>query len=285
MENDDMLVGRILSRREALALLGAAGAAVLAACAPGQTPTTQSSTTNPATPSGLYPESQTAVAMGGTPTAQASVQAPVATAVAANVTTLPSCVVRPELTEGPYYVDEALNRSDVRSDPSTGSAKPGVPLVLTFNVSRVNGSGCTPLEGAKVEIWHCDAAGIYSDVSDPGFNTRGQKFLRGYQMTDAKGQATFTTIYPGWYQGRTVHIHFKVHPDTNSVFTSQLFFDDALSDQVFSQAPYASKGTRNVRNTNDNIFSDQMVLAVDKSGEGYTTAFNIGVQTSQYTAR
>ena len=92
-------------------------------------------------------------------------------------------MVHPEVTEGPYYVDEDLNRSDIRSDPSTGAVKDGALLTLTFNVSQVSGSGCTPLEGAKVEIWHCDAAGVYSDVSDPGFNTKGQKFLRGFQTS------------------------------------------------------------------------------------------------------
>jgi protocatechuate 3,4-dioxygenase beta subunit len=93
---------------------------------------------------------------------------------------LPSCVVRPEQTLGPYFVDEMLDRSDVRSDPSDGSVKEGVPLNLVFNVSRLDGSSCTALSDAMVDIWHCDAAGIYSDVEDPGFNTRGQKFLRGY---------------------------------------------------------------------------------------------------------
>jgi protocatechuate 3,4-dioxygenase beta subunit len=100
------------------------------------------------------------------------------------------------VTEGPYYVDEDLNRGDIRSDPATGVVKEGALLELTFNVSQISEAGCTPLEGAKVEVWHCDAAGIYSDVSDPGFDTQGQKFLRGYQVTDATGQATLLTIYP-----------------------------------------------------------------------------------------
>jgi protocatechuate 3,4-dioxygenase beta subunit len=185
--------------------------------------------------------------------------------------------VRPEATEGPYYVDEDLNRTDIRSDPGTGIVSAGIPLLLTFNVAQVAGSACTALQGAKVEIWHCDAAGVYSDVTDRGFTTVGQKFLRGYQITDANGQATFTTIYPGWYQGRTVHIHFKIHPSSSSVFTSQLFFNDAFSDQVFTQAPYAAKGQRSTLNSNDGIYNQQLLLAVSKNDQGYTATFEIGM--------
>jgi protocatechuate 3,4-dioxygenase beta subunit len=194
---------------------------------------------------------------------------------------LPACVVHPEVTEGPYYVDEELNRSDVRSDPSSGVVKEGALLALTFNVSQISEAGCAPLEGAKVEIWHCDADGVYSDVSDPGFNTQGQKFLRGYQVTDANGQATFLTIYPGWYTGRTVHIHFKVHQDTSDSgreFISQLFFDDSFTDQVFAREPYASKGQRNTLNSNDNIYQAELLLDVAQASNGYAAAFDIGLQ-------
>jgi protocatechuate 3,4-dioxygenase beta subunit len=244
MENDDRQIGRILSRREALALFGAAGLALLAGCGPAQS--------GAATPASSAAEGL-------------------------------ACVVRPEVTEGPYYVDEDLNRSDIRSDPASGAVKEGVPLLLTFNISQVSGSGCTPLEEAKIEIWHCDAAGVYSDVTDPGFDTSGQKFLRGYQVTDANGKATFTTIYPGWYSSRTVHIHFKVHHDTSAqsaVFTSQLFFDDALSDQLFSQEPYASKGPRDTLNSTDNIYEDSLLLTVTQTNDGYAATFDIGVDMS-----
>jgi protocatechuate 3,4-dioxygenase beta subunit len=187
------------------------------------------------------------------------------------------------MTEGPYYVDEDLNRSDIRSDPGTGEVKEGALLTLTFNVPQVSDGSCSSLEGAKVEIWHCDAEGVYSDVSDPGFNTEGEKFLRGYQVTDGNGQATFNTIYPGWYLGRTVPIHFKVHDDTSdqsAVFTSQLFFDDSLSDQVLAQEPYASKGQRDTLNSTDRIFDEQLLLDVTQANEGYAANFNIGLQMS-----
>jgi protocatechuate 3,4-dioxygenase beta subunit len=200
-------------------------------------------------------------------------------------TTATGCVVRPELTEGPYYVDEELNRSDIRSDPSDGSVKSGALLALTFTVSRLASNTCSALEGAIVDVWHCDALGVYSDVSDAGFNTVGKKFLRGYQVTDANGMAKFTTIYPGWYSGRAVHIHFKIRSAAGASstyeFTSQLFFDDALTDQVHAPQPYAAKGQRDTRNANDGIYNQggsQLLLTVNQSSSGYTANFDIALQ-------
>jgi protocatechuate 3,4-dioxygenase beta subunit len=178
-----------------------------------------------------------------------------------STTTNPSCAIRPQQTQGPYFVDEKLNRSDIRSDPTTGVVKEGVPLQVTFDVSKLDSSSsCSPLSGAAVDVWHCDALGQYSDVLDTnlGFDTTGQKFLRGYQLTDQNGAASFTTIYPGWYQGRTVHIHFKIRTDPQSEqgfeFTSQLYFDDYITDQVFTRPPYSTKGPRTIRNAQDGIF-------------------------------
>jgi protocatechuate 3,4-dioxygenase beta subunit len=196
-------------------------------------------------------------------------------------------MVRPEQTEGPYFVDEELNRSDIRTDPSDGSTKGGPPLQLTFNVTKVSSTDCIPLVGAIVDIWHCDAEGQYSDVNDSGqgFNTLGKKFLRGYQTTDANGAVQFTTIYPGWYQGRAVHIHFKIRADLTSAtayeFTSQLYFNDTLTDQVHAQQPYAAKGQRDTRNTGDGIYSnggDRLLLSLAPSGSGYAGAFDIALQ-------
>ena len=273
MENDDQPVGRILSRREVLVLFGAAGAAVLAACVPGQS----SSIPLTSTPAPTPPNSPT----------QALSSAPTQAPSAVNTTALPSCIVRPALTEGPYFVDEKINRSDIRSDPSDGSIKDGAPLGLTVHVSKIDGGGCTPLQGAQVDVWHCDALGVYSDATDPSFNTKGKKFLRGYQVTDANGTVQFTTIYPGWYQGRAVHIHFKIRTNpgssTGHEFTSQWFFDESLTDQVHAQQPYAAKGQRNLKNDGDSIYQQsggQTLLNVAKSGDGYAATFDIGLQMS-----
>jgi protocatechuate 3,4-dioxygenase beta subunit len=199
----------------------------------------------------------------------------------------PSCVVRPQQTEGPYFVDEQLNRSDIRSDPSDGSVKEGVPVRLAFHVSRMAGSACTPLNNAVVDVWQCDALGMYSDVQDINglFDTRGKKFLRGYQMADASGTAQFITIYPGWYPGRTIHIHFKIRTDPAAQrgfeFTSQLYFDDAITDQVHAQAPYVTKGQRSLKNDRDYIFRSggrQLMLLLSKDAQGYVGTFDIALQ-------
>ncbi len=252
--DDDKPVGRVLSRREVLVMLGGAGAAVLAATGFKQL------SFNQTTPE-ITPEA---------------------------TESLPACVVRPAETEGPYFVDEMLNRSDIRIDPTDNSVRDGLPLYLTFRVSQMTGSTCIPLEGAQVDIWHCDATGAYSDVDDPGFSTKGQKWLRGYQVTDADGKAAFITIYPGWYSGRTVHIHFKIRTDPASdagyEFTSQLFFDDTLTDKVFTKAPYVSKGIRNTRNDNDGIYAnggDQLLLDMVETDDGYKAVFDIALDLSQ----
>jgi protocatechuate 3,4-dioxygenase beta subunit len=202
---------------------------------------------------------------------------------------LPSCVAKPELTEGPYFVDEKLNRSDVRGEPGGGFLTAGRPLVLSFAVSRLGADKtCAPLGDAMVDVWQCDAQGVYSDTRDPGFDTAGKKFLRGYQRTDRGGIARFTTIYPGWYRGRTVHIHFKVRatsPDgTPYEFTSQLFFDDTFSTRVFAEhAAYKRAGRRDTMNDDDFIFREsrgQLTLPVTTDGEGLASSFAIALDLS-----
>lgn len=256
MDNDDKPIGTILNRRDVLKILGMGSAATLmAACAP-EVIETLSPTTVPATTSAI-PTSTLA--------ATQAVNVPV-----------PACVVRPEMTEGPYFVDEMLNRSDIRSDPSDGAISVGAPLELTFNVSQVNANGCVVLPNAQVDIWHCDAFGVYSDVE----NAQGKKFLRGYQVSDANGQAKFVTIYPGGYPGRTVHIHFKIRINGYD-FTSQLFFDDAFTDQVYLQEPYNQRGERNTRNDRDGIYGNggsQLLLNVTQNASGYSAVFDIGLQ-------
>lgn len=253
MQNDDQQIGLIVNRREALVLLGAAGASLIAGCSPGETRDASARTTQ-----------KTSLASA------------------------PGCVVRPAETEGPYFVDEKLNRSDIRSDPSDGSIKPGTPLELTFNVSQLAKNSCAPLVGAVVDVWHCDADGVYSDVRDPRFfDTRGKKFLRGYQVTDASGKATFKTIYPGWYEGRTVHIHFTVRTNPAAAsaheFTSQIYFDDAMNNKIFENPPYSSKGKRTMTNEQDGIFREngsQLILGLKPAGSGYAGTFDIALQTS-----
>jgi len=242
MTHEDEPVGYLLSRREVITLLGATGALWM---------------------------------MGGNLILRRAVAAMQG----------PSCVVRPEQTEGPYFVDERLNRSDIRSDPTDGRIRPGTPLALTLAISRLGAGDCQPLAGAQVDIWHCDALGVYSDVKDPGFNTIGQKFFRGYQITDARGEAKFLTIYPGWYEGRTVHIHVKVRTAPQAgrsfEFTSQMYFDDGLSNRVYADAPYATKGNRSARNEDDRIFrrgGDQLMLAPTATADGYAATFAIGLQ-------
>jgi protocatechuate 3,4-dioxygenase beta subunit len=199
---------------------------------------------------------------------------------------VPPCVVTPQQMEGPYFVDERLNRPDIRADPSNGSVKDGVPLRIRVKLSTVSAAGaCTPLAGALVDLWQCDALGVYSDVKDRSFDTRGQKFLRGYQVSDANGHAQFTTIYPGWYPGRAVHVHFKVRTNPAGAkggeFTSQLYFDEKLTDVVHAQAPYNTKGRRDTTNQADGIFrsgGSQLVIPVTAEGNGYQGTFDVGVK-------
>lgn len=306
MEHDDRPVGRILTRREVLSLFGGAGAMLLVGCSTdddddenatstgvSQDATSTSSTTAGATSTTSADVTQAAtessapteVDSTSAPTDEASPTAATTEPTSAAVATLPSCIVSPELTEGPYFVDEQLDRSDIRTDPSDGSVVEGVPLELVLRISQVGSNGCAPLTAAQVDVWHCDALGVYSDVSDPGFETAGQQFLRGYQRTDPDGVVRFITIYPGWYEGRAVHIHFKVRSSAGAEqsyeFTSQFFFDDELSDTVFFDEPYASKGERGTRNDNDGIYQDdgeQLLLALSETAEGYSTTFDIGLQ-------
>lgn len=240
MQHDDGMVGRLLSRRELVALFGAAGVAAFAS-----------------------------------PLRARQAGAPV-----------PGCVVRPQQTEGPYFVDEHLNRSDIRPDPATGAARPGARLGLTFTVLRVAADGaCTPLPGAQVDLWHCDALGVYSDVRDRSFDTTGQTFLRGYQVTDASGTARFVTIYPGWYPGRAVHIHVKVRAQAGArradEFTSQLYFDEGLTDRVHAGEPYSTHAGARLRNDSDRLYGNggsQLVLPVGATDGGYSGTFVLGMR-------
>jgi protocatechuate 3,4-dioxygenase beta subunit len=184
-----------------------------------------------------------------------------------------SCVLAPEQTEGPYY----LEGDKVRRNITEG--KPGMPL--TLNLKVVDASTCNAIKGATVDIWHCDAGGVYSG----GQQAVGRTFLRGIQKTNAQGIATFQTVYPGWYQGRTVHIHVKVHLAGNVVHTGQLYFPDALTDAVYKRAPYSNRPGRETRNVDDGIYHtggrrSSLSLRKRTKGAGYVGAITMGVQRS-----
>ena len=193
-----------------------------------------------------------------------------------------TCVMTPAKTQGPYFVDERLNRSDIRSDPATGTVEDGTKLTLKLSVFDAS-NDCAPVQGAMIDIWHANASGLYSDEAANG--TAGKKFLRGYQLTDADGAATFTTIYPGWYSGRAVHIHFKVRIYNGSTetleFTSQLFFTDAMNAQVFAKAPYSSRGNPDTTDETDNIYgtdgSSLLLQPTSDGSGGYVADFSVGI--------
>lgn len=250
MDNDDSGIGRLLTRREIIALVGMAGG---------------SSAFSRALAWDLDSLGQ-----------------------------VPQCVVVPEQTEGPYFVDEQLQRSDIRGEPGSDTPKPGIPLRLAFTVAEMGAAGaCVPLAHAMVDLWQCDAGGAYSDVKDPQYQTIGQKFLRGFQRTDGKGVARFITIYPGWYRGRAVHLHFKIRTALGQVknyeFTSQLYFDDALTDKVHAREPYAKFGPRDRRNEADGIFNREngrsLILPVTETSEGFDSMFSVALTASKPTRR
>jgi protocatechuate 3,4-dioxygenase beta subunit len=179
------------------------------------------------------------------------------------------CVLTPEQTEGPYYIASEKFRRNITE------GRPGTPLVLRAFV--VDASTCRAITGASVDIWHADASGTYSGF---GSGAANRTFMRGIQKTNAKGLALFRTVYPGWYRGRTVHIHVKVHLGGNVVHTGQLYFPDALTDTAYQKAPYTSRPGRDTRNLNDSVFRNggsKSMLTVTKNGAGYVATITMGV--------
>jgi protocatechuate 3,4-dioxygenase beta subunit len=248
----------------------------------------------------------------GTPTTSA------ATATRGTATTgaaVPSCVLTPDETEGPYY----FNAAQVRRDITEG--KPGTALQLTFTVVNVN-KNCAPVRDVLVDVWHCDATGNYSGYSGlpngpaeapgasgtpgggrpPGSPPAGgpggpggganptpnvataEKFLRGIQTTDANGQATFDTIFPGWYQGRLTHIHFKVHVDDKTTFTSQFFMPTDIEQQVYANdTPYNARGQNPTTLANDSVIHTEaerapLLMTAQRSGNKITGNFLVGLK-------
>jgi protocatechuate 3,4-dioxygenase beta subunit len=182
---------------------------------------------------------------------------------------LVTCVLTPELTEGPYYIAGEKLRRNITD------GRPGTPLQLHLSV--VDASTCKPIKGAAVDIWHADAGGVYSGF---GAGAASRNFMRGIQRTDTNGLALFTTVYPGWYMGRAVHIHVKVHVGGSVVHTGQLFFNGAVTDVAYKRAPYSARPNRDTRNASDSIFvtgGKRSLLALKRNEAGYVGSITMGV--------
>ncbi len=232
-----------IDRREVMRIIGAAGAAALAFGCGGETPTSPSTTTTSGT-------------TGATSTGIASTNA--------------ACAVTPTETVGPYPSLVDLFRNDIRE------GKSGVPLALTVKVVNAN-SGCAAVPNANVEIWQCDATGNYSQYGSQA----AQTYLRGIQTTDANGQVSFTTIYPGWYQGRATHIHIEVTINGASVKATQIAFPESVNATVYASSVYASRGANPTSNASDGIFADslsaELVTPTGDPASGYTAMCQIGI--------
>lgn len=178
-----------------------------------------------------------------------------------------SCTLSPEQTEGPFYFDVDALRRDLRED------RVGTPLRLALRVR--DAAACTPIADAVVDVWHCDAVGSYS-----GFEAAdGETYLRGAQVTSSDGIVEFVTIYPGWYPGRTVHVHTKIYVDNASVLTTQLYFDEDITESVSAREPYARPTERDAFNGTDTIFDERLLLTLSEDGDGYLGVMTFDVET------
>jgi protocatechuate 3,4-dioxygenase beta subunit len=194
----------------------------------------------------------------------------------------PACTLTPEQIEGPFYLDRALVREDI------SEGKPGVPLRLVLRVVDAAAS-CAPIPKAAVDVWQCDALGIYSGYEGVAIAPRhvdpvdDRTFLRGIQITDRAGGARFRTIYPGWYQGRTPHVHLKVRFGAKAA-TTQLYFPDEITDVVYARAPYNRHPGRDTTNTTDRFLgpiADKSLLmwTMERDGDGYAAIATIALRT------
>ncbi len=278
----------LVSRRRALSLGGTIGlGALLAAC-------------------GRDSASSGAATRGAAPPLTPTTTAP--DDVIAALDAARTCTTFPEQTQGPYWFDVDSIRSDIRED------RPGALLQLALRVQDVSscssGGRATPVASCVVEVWHCDAGGLYSgfesgsigsggappgapsrrgagsgQVSDGSYASGDQEapttddgtYLRGAQVADGNGIVQFTTVFPGWYRGRTPHIHLKVHLNRESVLTSQVYMEDEVANEVYAAAPYGSRTGRRTRNSDDGFFSDDGVLTVRRQQNGYLGLINLGV--------
>jgi protocatechuate 3,4-dioxygenase beta subunit len=246
---------RMWSRRSVLSAFGALGAVVAVGCTE-RTP--------------------------GNPDASAGADAAGGGGGSADAATPGTCATIPSETAGPYPDKTGMlgNATYNRKDITEG--KPGLPLTVQLTVVKI-ADGCAPVAGVQVEVWHCDADGHYSEYAGQpgGYDGTGTTYLRGVQTTDANGTVTFTTIYPGWYQGRATHIHLEVFQNGAGVKTSQLAFPEAVNNAVYAVAPYAAKGPNTTKNANDGVFSDgdelQVATTAGDTTHGYVAALLIGI--------
>ena len=268
---------RRLNRRTALASLGGLGIfAVLSACGASTSSAARSTIAGSTTTSpGTTTSTSTSATASDTTAVSPATSSPVAFVALA-----------PEMTEGPYFLDLNLVRSTIVED------RTGAPLALSLIVVKT--STGQRVKGATVDIWHADANGIYSGFVAQSTAANGggggigatdaSTFLRGTQLSDGSGKVAFATIYPGWYSGRTVHIHVKVRVKGSAIHVGQLFFDDSFTDALYtSTAPYATRGGRDTRNADDSIYGGggaQSMLAVQKTGPGYSATMTMGVAIS-----
>jgi protocatechuate 3,4-dioxygenase beta subunit len=203
---------------------------------------------------------------GGSPTSPDTSS----TATTTTGSTNAACAITPGETAGPYPSLIDLFRSDIR-DGRTGTL-----LTLSVKVVNVN-AACAAVANANVEVWHCDSAGNYSEY---GTQT-AQTYLRGIQTTNSNGEVTFTTIYPGWYQGRATHIHLEVTINGVSRKITQIAFPESVNNIVYRSGVYASRGTNPTSNLSDGIFADslasELVTPAGDATSGYTASCQIGV--------
>ncbi|MEX0800594.1 MAG: intradiol ring-cleavage dioxygenase [Dehalococcoidia bacterium] len=257
-----------IDRRRALKTVGVISlGALVAACTASSSNPPAVTPTQPAGDAAATPTAEPVAAT--TPTATSTTGGSRVTSVedfAAGET----CVVTPEQTEGPFYLDTDLVRRDITE------GKEGTPLLLAVRVT--DAGSCEPIRDAVVDVWHCDALGEYSGVETGSDET----FLRGLQVTDGDGIAEFETIYPGWYMGRTVHIHLKVFLDSAEALTSQLYFPDDVTDAAYKASPYNTRPNRDTTNESDGVYSSgegtRALLTLTESEAGYIGIVTLGVQ-------
>jgi protocatechuate 3,4-dioxygenase beta subunit len=252
-----------ISRRHALGAIGAVSlSGLLAAC--GDDESTSGSVTT---------------STGETTSVETKTSPPATSDAVAEFDSATTCTVATELTEGPYYFDVDSIRSDIRED------REGTLLRLGVRVR--DAESCEAIENAIVDVWHCDALGIYSgfesaSMGGPGGGGSGpadeETYLRGAQATNSDGIAEFKTVYPGWYRGRTTHIHLKVHLDKQTLLTSQLFTTREFDDIVYARAPYSQDTGRDTYNETDGIYAESAELTLSEDGDAVRGLITLDVQ-------